>query len=274
MKTVDELMALADDLAQAAFNYQMHQEQARAVLLAALQEQAREGEAVANSAILARGRFHAFKGEDGEPDDWEWFEEGTNCEHGCIDAVIVRADAIAAPQPAQPESIECDCGRIHKKTRYGWACSEPAQPEQVERTRARSEFWKAALGDNSKLANLAKAAIKEAESSNKTKPAWIGLSTEERDNLVGDLVDYGTETVAPLYSVIEQVERNLKERNASLQSAQPVALPLTDEQINLMVHSQHFDPSYKLKASDMVCVNWYKLGLRDGERAHGIGGAL
>lgn len=93
-------------------------------------DQAREGEAVANSAILARGRFHAFKGEDGEPDDWEWFEEGTNCEHGCIDAVIVRADAIAAPQPAQPESIECDCGRIHKKTRYGWACSEPAQPEQ------------------------------------------------------------------------------------------------------------------------------------------------
>ena len=35
-----------------------------------------------------------------------------------------------ASQPAQPESIECDCGRIHKKTRYGWACSEPAQPEQ------------------------------------------------------------------------------------------------------------------------------------------------
>ena len=95
-----------------------------------VQVQAREGEAVANSAILARGRFHAFKGENGEPDDWEWFEEGTNCEHGCIDAVIVRADAIAAPQPAQPESIECDCGRIHKKTRYGWACSEPAQPEQ------------------------------------------------------------------------------------------------------------------------------------------------
>ena len=63
---------------------------------------AREGEAVAPSAILARGRFHFFKGEDGEPDDWEWFEEGTNCEHGCIDAVIVRADAIAAPQPAQP----------------------------------------------------------------------------------------------------------------------------------------------------------------------------
>ena len=63
-------------------------------LRVALQEQAREGEAVAPSAILARGRFHAFKGEDGEPDDWEWFEEGTNCEHGCIDAVIVRAEAL------------------------------------------------------------------------------------------------------------------------------------------------------------------------------------
>ena len=108
----DALMALAD---RYAFHIpgSQHSDEARAVLLAALQEQAREGEAVANSAILARGRFHFFKGEDGEPDDWEWFEEGTNCEHGCIDAVIVRADAIAAPQAAHP--------------------SEPAQPEQGER---------------------------------------------------------------------------------------------------------------------------------------------
>lgn len=35
--------------------------------------------------------------------------------------------ALDAPQPAQ-ESIECDCGRIHKKTAYGWGSSEPAQP--------------------------------------------------------------------------------------------------------------------------------------------------
>ena len=86
----DALMALAD---RYAFHIpgSQHSDEARAALLAALQEQAQEGEAVANSAILARGRFHAFKGEDGEPDDWEWFEEGTNCEHGCIDAVIVRA---------------------------------------------------------------------------------------------------------------------------------------------------------------------------------------
>ena len=109
----DALMALAD---RYAFHIpgSQHSDEARAVLLAALQEQALEGEAVANSAILARGRFHFFKGEDGEPDDWEWFEEGTNCEHGCIDAVIVRADAIAAPQPEQP--------------------SEPAHPEQGDLT--------------------------------------------------------------------------------------------------------------------------------------------
>jgi len=109
----DALMALAD---RYAFHIpgSQHSDEARAVLLAALQEQAREGEAVANSAILARGRFHAFKGEDGEPDDWEWFEEGTNCEHGCIDAVIVRADAIAAPQPAQPLTDE-DCTRIYNE---------------------------------------------------------------------------------------------------------------------------------------------------------------
>ena len=109
----DALMALAD---RYAFHIpgSQHSDEARAVLLAALQEQAREVEAVANSAILARGRFHAFKGEDGEPDDWEWFEEGTNCEHGCIDAVIVRADAIAAPQPAQPLTDE-DCTRIYNE---------------------------------------------------------------------------------------------------------------------------------------------------------------
>ena len=109
----DAIMALAD---RYAFHIpgSQHSDEARAVLLAALQEQAREGEAVAPSAILARGRFHAFKGEDGEPDDWEWFEEGTNCEHGCIDAVIVRADAIAAPQPAQPLTDE-DCTRIYNE---------------------------------------------------------------------------------------------------------------------------------------------------------------
>ena len=126
----DALMALAD---RYAFHIpgSQHSDEARAALLAALQEQAREGEAVANSAILARGRFHAFKGENGEPDDWEWFEEGTNCEHGCIDAVIVRADAISAPQPAV---------RLDAKNRYQFAESFTSYTEaqlrsEVERIR-------------------------------------------------------------------------------------------------------------------------------------------
>ena len=106
-------MILTDDECRKVYNDAMTLPVRNAVAVmrhieSALLDKLRQGEAVANSAILARGRFHAFKGEDGEPDDWEWFEEGTNCEHGCIDAVIVRADAIAAPQPAQP--------------------SEPAQP--------------------------------------------------------------------------------------------------------------------------------------------------
>jgi hypothetical protein len=56
---------------------------------------------VSDTEILARGRFHAFKGADGEPDDWEWFEAGTECEDGCVDAVIIRADSIQATQPVQ-----------------------------------------------------------------------------------------------------------------------------------------------------------------------------
>ena len=179
----DALMALAD---RYAFHIpgSQHSDEARAVLLAALQEQApnpwkeavldqlafhamdapinmppadilkriidvsvtmatdpaitqqpvqaREGEAVANSAILARGRFHFFKGEDGEPDDWEWFEEGTNCEHGCIDAVIVRADAIAAPQPAQPVDLPLDTKRLFSEWYDSLPYGEPSYQETFE----------------------------------------------------------------------------------------------------------------------------------------------
>ena len=46
--------------------------------------------------------------------------------------------------------------------------------------------------------------------------------------------------------------------------------PLTDEQINGLIAAKHFREGYKLTASDKVCINWYRLGLRDGERAHGI----
>ena len=52
---------------------------------------------------------------------------------------------------------------------------------------------------------------------------------------------------------------------------QPVVRePLTDEQIDALIATKHFREGYELTASDKVCINWYRLGLRDGERAHGI----
>ena len=191
MKTVDELMALAD---RYAFHIpgSQHSDEARAALLAALQEQAREGEAVAIKDAVGC----VLEG-------WTLPEPVRK---------ILETAYYAAPQPAQP--------------------SEPAHPEQGELTGCACR-WDA---DDNRVATCVR------------HQGWL--------------------------DVVHEWAERAKSAETTLQSAQPVALPLTDEQINLMVHSQHFDPSYKLKASDMVCVNWYKLGLRDGERAHGIGGAL
>lgn len=60
--------------------------------------------------------------------------------------------------------------------------------------------------------------------------------------------------------------------NAMLAAApQPVVRkPLTDEQVEALITTEHFREGYKLKASDRTCLAWYRLGLRDGERAHGI----
>ena len=52
---------------------------------------------------------------------------------------------------------------------------------------------------------------------------------------------------------------------------QPVVRePLTDEQVDALIATKHFREGYELTASDKVCINWYRLGLRDGERANGI----
>ncbi|EJO27563.1 DUF551 domain-containing protein [Achromobacter marplatensis] len=47
--------------------------------------------------------------------------------------------------------------------------------------------------------------------------AWQGLTDAERDGYVGELVDYGTDFVAPLYSVVESIEKRLREKNAASQ---------------------------------------------------------
>jgi hypothetical protein len=62
---------------------------------------------IPEAAILHRMRYHAWPaGDDPETDpaDWELFGPGTTCEDGCIDVLIVRADAVAAPQ-AQPAGV-------------------------------------------------------------------------------------------------------------------------------------------------------------------------
>lgn len=59
------------------------------------------------------------------------------------------------------------------------------------------------------------------------------------------------------------------------QGAQPAAAPamqpLTAEQINTLISTKHFDPSYQLHDSDRVCLGWYRVGIRDAEQHHGIG---
>ena len=46
--------------------------------------------------------------------------------------------------------------------------------------------------------------------------------------------------------------------------------PLSDAQVLELLHSSHFHKKYVLKDSDRTLIAWYRLGLRDGERAHGI----
>jgi hypothetical protein len=46
--------------------------------------------------------------------------------------------------------------------------------------------------------------------------------------------------------------------------------PLTEEQINTMIEAKHFRKGYIRSMSENVNLGWYRLGLREGERAHGI----
>ena len=52
-------------------------------------------------------------------------------------------------------------------------------------------------------------------------------------------------------------------------AAQPARM-LTDKQVEGLINSKHFSLKYVRKASDEVCLNWYRLGVRDCEIAHGI----
>ena len=60
---------------------------------------------------------------------------------------------------------------------------------------------------------------------------------------------------------------------AAQQPTQVIAIrrvPLSDKAVEQLICTNHFDPKYQLKESDRTVLAWYRLGLRDGERAHGI----
>lgn len=75
----------------------------------------------------------------------------------------------------------------------------------------------------------------------------------------------------------ERVRRVKAERAAQPQPqpAQPLTgapthKPTSDEFIDAVIVAQHFRKGYQRCVSDEVCLNWYRQGWRDGERAHGI----
>ncbi len=56
-----------------------------------------------------------------------------------------------------------------------------------------------------------------------------------------------------------------------VKAAEPVARePLSNDAIESLLKMNHFSEQYQLKESDRTIVAWYRIGLRDGELAHGI----
>lgn len=82
---------------------------------------------------------------------------------------------------------------------------------------------------------------------------FVGASSERLQIGIG--VTPGT-IEQPLFTAPQPVERE----------------PLTEAQVQALIEAKHYRPGYELKASDQVCLDWYRLGLRDGEAAHGIKG--
>ena len=48
--------------------------------------------------------------------------------------------------------------------------------------------------------------------------------------------------------------------------------PLSDDAIQQIINTKHFDTRYILQQSDKINLRWYKQGVKDAEKAHGIGG--
>jgi hypothetical protein len=180
----------------------------------------------ADTEILARGRFHAFKGEDGEPDDWEWFEVGTECEDGCVDAVIVRADSIQAAQlvalPSEISQEAADAIAAMMKE-YNYPCN-PANAARAAWRAAR--LYTAALPVREPCKSLCELCVKRGHS--------------------------GCANTAQTTPIVV---------------AQPVRLPLTDEQIETL-RDRTFSINNPFCPVDSKSM---RKTVRAVERAHGIG---
>ena len=81
----------------------------------------------------------------------------------------------------------------------------------------------------------------------------------------------GQENTATLPAIgpAQNSEGGLFKREPLFATPQP-AKPLTDKQVEDLINSKHFLLKYARTASDEVCLNWYRLGVRDCEIAHGI----
>lgn len=71
------------------------------------------------------------------------------------------------------------------------------------------QWWKDNLQDaiHGRMTSDAGLTAWDAWQAAKKLPAGDGLTDEQLDKFVADLVEYGTEFVAPLYAVVEQIER-------------------------------------------------------------------
>lgn len=78
-------------------------------------------------------------------------------------------------------------------------------------------------------------------------------------------------TCGPTCSKAGCINRRITaERDALRAELARMREPLSDEQVQAIINTKHFDPKHVLRNSDLVCLSWYRLGLRDGEAAHGI----
>lgn len=105
--------------------------------------------------------------------------------------------------------------------------NQEKSPKRTPANVARKSFWDAALGDNSKLANLAKAAITEAEQQAKVRE-WVGLTDGELRELEAKFNAERVRTSDEEYLVIypgdyadwqRAIESKLREKNAGLPAA-------------------------------------------------------